>query len=88
MADTAVMGSKWQKKFSTSFVSGELDDELMSLLAAMLEKEPDIYSYWALRRQRIESLREVCSFKKNSVIMLLEKIGFPAKAQLSGAADG
>lgn len=36
------------------FSSGELDDEILSLTQKLLEKNPDIYTFWNIRRETIE----------------------------------
>ncbi|KAK6749037.1 hypothetical protein RB195_001572 [Necator americanus] len=41
---------------------GELDDEMLSLTQKLLEKNPDIYTFWNIRRETIE--KKVAEWKK------------------------
>ncbi|VDO52411.1 unnamed protein product [Brugia timori] len=43
-------------------MKGELDEEMLLLTASLLEKNPDIYTFWNIRRQVINLLSMVEEF--------------------------
>ncbi|VDK59993.1 unnamed protein product, partial [Cylicostephanus goldi] len=44
---------------------GELDDEMLSLTQRLLEKNPDIYTFWNIRRDTIE--KKIAAWKESQV---------------------
>lgn len=40
--------------------AGEMDEEMLSLTAALLERNPDFYTFWNIRREVIGLLSQVC----------------------------